>query len=113
MSLPINALMVIHPYKLRGTWVFDDAATGLVQEPFVAGIPEIIESIVGDATAFTAIFAAEAFPGSQHVLTRGRAEHGGFWYHHVATNRDGWLCPALFRYFAEAPPEIHIQMTPA
>jgi len=22
----------------------------------------------------------------------------------------GWLCPALFRYFAEAPPEIHLDV---
>lgn len=110
MSNPANTLMVIHPYNDAGIWVFDDPATGLVKEPFVAGIPEIIEAIVGEARAFTAIFSANAFPGSRYVLTRQRPDGGGFWYRHAASNQEGWLCPALFRYFAEAPTEIHLDV---
>ena len=41
-----NALMVIQPYWFSGTWVFDDPATGLVREPFVAGVPEMIDRLV-------------------------------------------------------------------
>src|SRR5438128_440849 len=37
-----NALMIIKPYWYERTWVFDDPATGLVREPFVAGVPEMI-----------------------------------------------------------------------
>lgn len=45
---PANALMVISPYKLTGTWVFDNPAVGLQCEPFVAGIPEMIDEMVRD-----------------------------------------------------------------
>jgi len=30
----MNVVSVIFPYRLEGVWVFDDAATGLVREPF-------------------------------------------------------------------------------
>ncbi len=33
--------MVIFPYGHQGTWMFDDERVGLVQEPFVEGMPEI------------------------------------------------------------------------
>jgi hypothetical protein len=33
----MNEIHVISPYKYHGTWVFDDARVGLLQEPFVAG----------------------------------------------------------------------------
>jgi hypothetical protein len=41
-----NAIMVIAPYRHEGTWVFDDPSAGLVKEPFVAGIPEMIDILV-------------------------------------------------------------------
>ena len=39
-----NAIMVIAPYwdNGTGTWVFDDETVGLVKEPFVEGIPQMI-----------------------------------------------------------------------
>jgi hypothetical protein len=39
----MNALFVILPYKLEGMWVFDDAATGLVREPFISGADKILD----------------------------------------------------------------------
>ena len=33
-----NSILIIRPYWSDGTWVFDDPATGLVREPFVAGV---------------------------------------------------------------------------
>jgi hypothetical protein len=41
-----NALFVIEPYQWNGIWVFDDPWVGLQQEPFVSGMPEIIELAV-------------------------------------------------------------------
>ncbi len=35
--------MVIAPYWFNGTWVFDDPMVGLKREPFVAGVPEMID----------------------------------------------------------------------
>ena len=43
-----NSILVLHPYKYYGTWVFDDDRTGLVREAFVSGIPEILEKCLED-----------------------------------------------------------------
>lgn len=45
-----NQIMAIAPYWLEdvGTWVFDDPAVGLCQEPFVSGVPEMIDYLVKD-----------------------------------------------------------------
>ena len=43
-----NAMMVIYPYCEQYTWVFDDERVGLVREPFVQGVPEMINVLVAD-----------------------------------------------------------------
>ncbi|NLE39705.1 MAG: hypothetical protein GX621_16930, partial [Pirellulaceae bacterium] len=62
-----NAIMVIAPYRHQGTWVFDDESAGLVKEPFVAGVPEMIDLLVADipnaADGFRLLFSAKPFPG--------------------------------------------------
>ena len=70
-----NAIHVIVPYRHASTWVFDDPRVGLSQEPF---------------------------PGYQVMLEKVREEYEGVWYR-WAGNGEGWLCPALFLYFPEAP----------
>ncbi len=109
-----NSILVIHPYKNHGVWVFDDPETGLVKEPFVAGMPEIIETIlrhkVGKGiSACTIIFSATPFPQFQGYLSRLQPEHGGTWYSYG--DQEGWLCAALFKYFKEAPERIYFQFT--
>ena len=105
-----NALMVIAPYRYQGTWVFDDEAVGLVREPFVAGVPEMIDALVREIpnaeTGFRLTFSANPFPGAQTELERSREEIEGWWYRDD-NGREGWLCPALFRYFDEAPVRIY------
>ena len=107
-----NVLMVIFPYSYEGTWVFDDPSTDLVREPFVCGIPEMIELLVAEIdnaeAGFKLLFAASPFPGYQFELTRLREEMGGYWYR-LAGERDGWLCPALFKYFDEAPNHLYVK----
>jgi hypothetical protein len=106
-----NSLRVIFPYRRNGVWMFDDAATGLSQEPFVAGIPEIIEDLVatipGADEGFTLFFSERPFPGHQVTLEWAREEIGGNWYRVSGTQMEGWLCPALLRYFQEAPSRIY------
>lgn len=113
---PQNALFAIHPYFDQGLWVFDDPGRGLVKEPFVSGMPEMIERATGrlpdPADGFTAVFSARSFPGANIELERMRQESGGWWYRWAATGQEGWLCPALFQYFAEAPPRIFVQVQP-
>jgi hypothetical protein len=114
---PANSLFVIQPYRWSGMWVFDDPAVGLVKEPFVAGVPEMIEhalrDVPGRRDAFVAVFSASPFPGAQVTLERTREEGGGNWYRWTQTGQEGWLCPALFRYFEQAPERLYVQIKPA
>ncbi len=50
-------------------------------------------------------FAAARFPGAKMELERLREEAGGWWYRD-GKGREGWLCPALFLYFPQAPDRI-------
>lgn len=40
--------IVIFPYHHEDYWVFDYEPIGLIKEPFVSGIPAIIDALVGD-----------------------------------------------------------------
>jgi hypothetical protein len=114
--LTMNAIKVIRPYRAEGMWVFDDEAVGLSQEPFVGGADLIIDRLVGhipDAEhGFNLIFSADPFPGYQHQFEWRRAEMRGNWYFCADLNAEGWLCPALFRYFEAAPPMLYIEVRP-
>lgn len=44
-----NQIQVIKPYWYLGTWVIDDPTTDLVQEPFVSGVPEMIDDLVAES----------------------------------------------------------------
>jgi len=109
----MNSIMVIHPYKHEGIWVFDDDKTGLVKEPFVSGADVIIEKMVSTIpnaeTGFNLIFSANPFPGYQAKFEWRREDCGGNWYYCEAVKMEGWLCPALFKYFESAPEEIYVQ----
>jgi hypothetical protein len=112
----MNAINAIHPYKHEGLWVFDDARVGLVQEPFVSGADDIIDRMVHDIPSaeagFTVLFSATPFPGSQATLEWRRKDLGGNWYYSPDLGIEGWLCPALFRYFEAAPARIYAQFKP-
>jgi len=112
----LNSLFVIAPYKYHGSWVFDDPAVGLNHEPFVAGIDTMIDQLVADipdaAAGFRAIFSVNPFPGATTKLTWLRAESGGNWYSCEQFHSEGWLCPALFKYFPSAPKEIYVKAEP-
>ncbi|HEX2114366.1 MAG TPA: DUF6717 family protein [Alphaproteobacteria bacterium] len=113
----MNAINVIAPYRNHGMWVFDDPRTGLVQEPFVAGADTMIDRVtagIPDAECgFIMVFSASPFPGHQYRLEWRRSEGGGNWYYSPQLDLEGWLCPALFRYFAEAPRELFVQIKSA
>jgi hypothetical protein len=107
----MNALRVIFPYLKNGVWMFDDDAVGLKQEPFVMGIPEMINSLVaeipGADDGFALYFSESPFPGFQVKLDWIKEEYEGNWYLLDGTDQEGWLCPALFNYFDRAPSKIY------
>ena len=109
----MNQIMVIKPYFYANTWVFDDEAVGLDKEPFVSGIPEMIKFLtrgIHDAeTGFRMLFSAQPFPGYQEKLTWVREEMCGNIYWSDTLKQEGWLCPALLKYFTSgAPKEIYV-----
>jgi hypothetical protein len=110
----MNSLMVIVPYKYEGMWVFDDPQVGLQKEPFIAGIDTLIDRATADIPdakrGFRAIFSSAPFPGANFKLQWRRAESGGNWYFSPEFNQEGWLCPALMKYFASAPGEIYVKV---
>jgi hypothetical protein len=112
-----NSIFVIKPYLWNGMWVFDDAAVGLVREPFVGGVPEMIRratrGIPNAEQGFVAVFSAGYFPDAPIVLDWVREEGGGNVYRWEETDQEGWLCPALLKYFDEAPAKLYVQVRPA
>jgi hypothetical protein len=106
-----NRVLVIYPYRYQGTWVFDDPGVGLIREPFVAGIPEMIDRLVKDipdaGKGFRLLFSDAPFPGYSIKVVWQREEAGGNWYYCEQYDSEGWLCPALFEYFKDAPKEIY------
>jgi len=112
----MNSLLVIHPYKSQGVWVFDDPRVGLVQEPFVAGadviLDRMVEGIPEAESGVTVFFSAIPFPGSRHEFVWRREDSSGNWYYSPEYDQEGWLCPALFKYFDETPERLYVQVKP-
>ena len=109
----MNSIGIIAPYKYEGMWVFDDPAVNLTREPFVAGIDKMIVRLVAHIPkaeqGFRLLFSATPFPGHNVKLEWRREESGGNWYYCPQFDMEGWLCPALFKYFEVAPKDLYGQ----
>lgn len=105
-----NSLFAIEPTRTGGVWVFDDAARGLVREPFVGHTNRVIDRLVGGSRSPTLLFSSQEFPGWALRLDRVEADALGCstcWRCHD-TGEECWLCPALYLYFASAPESIWV-----
>lgn len=109
----------IAPYFLHSQWVFDSDRHGLYEEAFVCGMSEIIDAVLEDndivpasvESGFRLTFSANKWPKSTHSLKWLAAEDDGNVYEirlKDGVTMQGWLCPALFCFFDEAPKEIHV-----
>lgn len=112
----VNSLIVITPYKDEGIWFFDDPSAGLQREPFVSGIPEMIDILTKDISkasqGFNLLFSKTPFPGYKAHLKWISEEYGGNWYLWEKQSMKGWLCPALLKYFSEVPDELYCKALP-
>ena len=112
----MNAISALYPYKHEGLWVFDDPDVGLRREAFVFGIDKMIDRLVaeipGAERGFRLLYSPTPFPGYTVKLEWRRPEYGGNWYWCQQFEIEGWLCPALFKYFTEAPPELYARAEP-
>lgn len=112
----MNAINVIAPYRHLDMWVFDDPRVGLSAEPFVGGADTMIDRVAADIpkaeNGFVMVFSGTPFPGHQFRLEWRREERGGNVYYAPELDAEGWLCPALMRYFDSSPTEIYVQVKP-
>jgi hypothetical protein len=106
-------MMVIRPYRTEGVWAFDDASKGLVREPFVDEanrfIDALVDGIPNAESGFRLLFSAKPFPGFSLSFSRVREEFEGHWYACDQLGGEGWLCPALFKYFDKAPEQLFVK----
>jgi hypothetical protein len=110
----MNVISSIEPYRYLDMWVFDDPKVGLSAEPFVGGADTMIDRVTADfpeaKSGFVMVFSAAPFPGHQFRLDWRREEGAGNIYYSGELDTEGWLCPALLRYFEERPSEIFVQV---
>ncbi len=110
---PAAVVHIIQPYRVGNAWVFDDAARELKAEPFVGGATEVIDLLVKDLPntkdGFRLSFSAQPITGHQMHLTWHRGENKGNWYRIAGTKQEGWLCPSLYKYFAQAPAHLYLK----
>jgi len=118
--------MTIYPYldQDSGCWVFDDAEAGLKAEPFVLGMSEMLTRLVtqraiADAAAgFQLDFSAQPMPHDVELhwlrAENPRDPMAGHWYRGLVAGleMEGWLCPALYKYFETAPRRIFVKASP-
>ena len=105
-----NSIIVIFPYKYQDMWVFDDRKVGLIQEPFVSRMPQIIDLLVAEIEnadqGFKLLASNTPFPEFQIKMTWLNEEYKGNWYYWKEADKKGWLCPALLKYFDKPPQEL-------
>jgi hypothetical protein len=62
---------------------------------------------------FIAVFSKDPFPDAKIVLDWVREDMGGNVYTAPQLGgQEGWLCPALFKYFDQAPKKMYIDLKP-
>ena len=69
-------------------------------------IDRLTADIPDAENGFRLIFSTAPFPGYTAKLEWRREEYGGNWYYSPNYHLEGWLCPALFKYFRDAPKEL-------
>jgi hypothetical protein len=111
-----NSMLVIEPYRAGKVWRFDEPRLNLKGEPFVEGMSEMIDKMAqglpGSDRKVRLIFSQQPFPGWQYRLDLRRPADGGNWYYNEQYQMEGWLCPALFKFFPRAPQHIYGRAEP-
>ena len=55
------------------------------------------------------LFSAKAFPGHQKELKWLCGDSGGNYYALNDPPMEGWICPAMFKYYSEAPQNLYVK----
>ena len=109
----MNSLLAVNPYKKDGLWAIDDELRELTREPLVLGIDSMLDywdKKLNANNKLKVVFSNNAFPKYNFHLEWLREESGGNWYYSKDLKEEGWLCPALYKYFEIAPKEIFMNI---
>ena len=111
-----NSIFSIRPFLKKGSgiWVFTEPDLGLHEEAFVGDINTMINAMLKRAglpkgKQFTGLFSGDEFPGVQMHMSWVRGDCGGNWYRDALLEIEGWLCPALFKFFGNTPKNIYVR----
>lgn len=109
----MNALFRIQAYQFKGGWVFDDESRGLKEEPFVIGADTWLQRTYEERGLADGkvnfVFSPTPLPQYTDKLTMQSTDiYAGSWYFTEKYQERLWLCPALFKFFPEAPKEIYV-----
>ncbi len=58
------------------------------------------------------VFSAGEFPGASLSLTWVKSGMRGNYYYCHELAADGWLCPALFKFFDDPPATLYVKVAP-
>lgn len=115
----MNSIFEIQPWRDNGVWKFDDPTRNLSAEPFVCGMNEIIDYYaiesgirLRDFCHARITFSPLPFPNHQSKLVVIGPDESmvGTWYRDSITGLEGWLCPALFKFFPVAPDTLFFRI---
>ena len=111
-----DSVLIIEPYKINDRWYFDDPKTKLYREPFAGNIGLMFEDVasgIPDATnGFRLYFSSKEFPDYTMKLKWTRSKNKGNFYYSKKLNIEGWLCPALLKYYKTPPAYLYGKAEP-
>jgi len=108
--------IVVEPYKVAGSWVFDFPPAGMIAQPFARGIPEILDLVLSrkglqGVKEFRLTFSNLQFADWDGELIQVENEAGGPRYRLVGV--EGELTGRLFlvdAFFPETPQQLYFRV---
>ena len=72
-------------------------------------IDVLVKDIPDARDGFRLLFSANPFPGHQKMLTWLRGDSQGNFYKLNDPPMEGWICPAMFRYYRAPPRFLYVK----
>jgi hypothetical protein len=108
--------IVVEPYRVSGSWVFDFPPGGVIAQPFARGIPEMLDMVLvrkdmQNVRDFRLSFSSGQFPEWDGELVLVETELGGPRYR--LTGVEGEPSGRLFLlnlFFPEPPQKLYFRV---
>ena len=108
--------IVVEPYRVSGSWVFDFPPAGVIAQPFARGIPEMLDMVLArkhmeNVREFRLSFSSGPFPEWDGELVLVETEPGGPRYR--LTGVKGEPSGRLFLldfFFSEPPQKLYFRV---